>query len=93
MTTPTDHMTIAEIIHDFATRQGDLTDRGAREDLAAILERRMVAEREVVARRIESRNTAHGDGDCLCLVCQSFTECAGMVRAYQIRTTETEGAS
>ena len=45
MTTPTDHMTIAEIIHDFATRQGDLTDRGAREDLAAILEQRMVAER------------------------------------------------
>lgn len=42
MTAPTDHMTIAEIIHDFATRQGDLTDRGAREDLAAILERRMV---------------------------------------------------
>lgn len=50
MTTPADHMTIAEIIHDFATRQGDLTDRWAREDLAAILERRMVAERAGVLR-------------------------------------------
>lgn len=50
MTTPADHMTIAEIIHDFATRQGDLTDRWAREDLAAILEQRMVAERAGVLR-------------------------------------------
>lgn len=38
MTAPADHMTIAEIIHDYATRYDLYLDRGAREDLAAILE-------------------------------------------------------
>lgn len=50
MTTPADHMTIAEIIHDYATRYDLYLDRGAREDLAAILEQRMVAERAEVLR-------------------------------------------
>lgn len=48
MTSYADHMTIAQIIHDFATTRGDLTDPRAREDLAAILEQRMVAERDEV---------------------------------------------
>jgi hypothetical protein len=95
-------MTIAEIIHDFAIAYDLNSDRWAREDLAAILEQRMVAERvRVWDERGDARPQYLGPRNGHYDECMGWEDCdcASYPNPYrtphlpQIRATETEGAS